>query len=248
MSSTAAIAPAHENSAPQRAFRIPVSTGIFDHYREVGDALWLLLFYIDRTTEERPAPNGKFSGSVLGGRPVRDSEAAKTFGCAVYTIRRWRRRLVLRGIIRARRTPFGAVIEVVNSQKWHAKSHEGAGEAAVREARRGACDSQSGACNTRRPLPRIEEGCARNAQYKEDKTGMDSTRHRQQSAAKAAEQPVQNSRPPWRKPVNHTSFNQRPERMAARSASANEKDLVPISEILGIIRKAKSEFEAKHGK
>jgi hypothetical protein len=248
MSSTAAIAPAHANSAPQRTFRIPVSTGIFDHYREVGDALWLLLFYIDRTTEERSAPNGKFSGTVLGGRPVRDTEAAKTFGCAVYTIRRWRRRLVSRGIIRARRTPFGAVIEVVNSQKWHVKSREGTGEAAVREARRGACDSQSGVCNTRRPLPRIEEGRERNAQFKEDNTGMDSTRHRQKSAAKAAEQPVQNTRLPWRRPVNHSSVNQRTERMAARSAVVDEKDLVPISEILGIIRKAKSEFEAKHGK
>ncbi|MGH9866067.1 MAG: hypothetical protein ACRD4H_11695, partial [Candidatus Acidiferrales bacterium] len=63
-----------ENSATRKTFRIPVSTGIFEHYPRIGEAIWLLLFYVDRTTEEISASDGRLIGRVLGGCPMRDAE------------------------------------------------------------------------------------------------------------------------------------------------------------------------------
>src|ERR1017187_3652814 len=53
-------------------FRIPVSTGIFEHWRDIREAIWLLLWYIDKTTRESEADGGGTVGSVLGGLPIRD--------------------------------------------------------------------------------------------------------------------------------------------------------------------------------
>lgn len=113
-----ASSPNPESSTAKKTFRIPVSTGIFDHCLRIGGAIWLLLFCIDRTTEEVRMPDGRYTGRVLGGRPLRDAEVAAIFGCSTRTVMRWRRRLTRGGYIRSRRTPYGSVIEVVNSQKW----------------------------------------------------------------------------------------------------------------------------------
>lgn len=248
MSSTTASLAARASATTQRTFRIPVSTGIFDHYPEIGDAIWLLLFYIDKTTEERPAPNEKFTGIVLGGRPVRDAEVAVTFNCPLKTVRRWRYRLEYHGLIRARRTPFGHVVEVVNSQKWHARGVDKHVQTRVPETGRGLPQAGSGVPQTGRPLLRNGAGCTRSGKYKEDKTGMDSTRHRQQIAAKADLRNPQNARLPSRNSGACFPINRRPERIDDENAAANENGLVPLSEILEIIRKAKADFEAKHGK
>ncbi|HEV2488622.1 MAG TPA: hypothetical protein VGT03_02350 [Candidatus Acidoferrales bacterium] len=245
MSSTTASLAIRASTAPQRTYRIPISTGIFDHYPEIGEALWLLLFYIDKTTEERPAPNGKFTGIVLGGRPVRDAEVAEAFNCPLKAVRRWRSRLEYHGLIRARRTPFGHVVEVVNSQKWHVRGGDKPVQTRVPETGRGLPRTGSGVPQTGRPLLRNEAGCARSGKYKEDKTGIDSIRHRQQIAAKAA---VQNAKQPSRNSAACSPINRRPERIGDVNTAANENGLVPISEILAIIRKARAEFEAKHGK
>lgn len=241
MSSVKAPPAAHTASAPQRTFRIPVSTGIFDHHPEIGDAIWLLLYYIDKTTAEVPGANGKFTGIVLGGRPVRDREAAERFSCAVKAVRRWRLRLEYHGQIRARRTPFGFVVEVVNSQKWHARGFDKNVQTRVPAA-------GTGIPQTGRPLPRNEVGCSPSGKYKEDKTRMDSTRHGQHGAARAAGPTAQYNRMPSRNSGPGLPTNPSAQRSNGRSADANENGLVPINEILEIIRKAKADFEAKHGK
>jgi hypothetical protein len=100
----------------RETFRIPISTGIFDHCPEIGEAVWLFMFYIDRTTKE-VARDGESIGFVYGGRPCDDADAASTLCRSISTIRRWRRRLTIGGYIRIKRTPVGYVITVCNSKK-----------------------------------------------------------------------------------------------------------------------------------
>jgi len=97
----------------QRTFRIPVSTGIFEHYKTIGEAIWLLLFLVDRTTKE---VHGE--GVVSGGAPISDADAARAFDCEVKTIRRWRKKLTDGGYIEAIRTPYGFRFKVRKSKKW----------------------------------------------------------------------------------------------------------------------------------
>ena len=122
-----------EDSASRKTFRIPVSTGIFEHYPKIGEAIWLLLFCVVRTTEEIPAPNGRCIGRVLGGCPMRDARVAAAFKCSTRTVNRWRRHLTEHGYIRSLRTSYGCVIEVMNSQKWPTKGDDKSGVSNVPE-------------------------------------------------------------------------------------------------------------------
>lgn len=106
-----------EQLAEQKAFHFPVSNEIFAEYRRLGDALWLYLFYIDRTTEEY-ADNGTTIGRVLGGVPRADADAASALGVTDKTIRKWRARLEGEGFIRSKQTGHGSIVEVLNSKKW----------------------------------------------------------------------------------------------------------------------------------
>lgn len=108
---------ATEQPAVQQHFQFPVSNEIFGEYRRLGDALWLYLFYIDRTTKEY-YEDGTTIGRVFGGVPRPDSDAASALGVCHKTINRWRARLELEGFIRAAQTGRGSIIEVVNSKKW----------------------------------------------------------------------------------------------------------------------------------
>jgi len=104
-----------------RTFRVPVSTGLFRHWRQLGEAALLLIFYIDRTTRESIGPDGARMGAVYGGKPCPDAHVASAFGCAARTVRRWRNRLAKFGYILQRRTPVGQVISVMRSKKWPGK-------------------------------------------------------------------------------------------------------------------------------
>jgi hypothetical protein len=103
-----------KDRANEKTYRIPVSTGIFEHCPDMLDSVWLFLWYIDRTTKE----NGG-EGRVLGGVPIIDSEPAHTLRVPVKKIRRWRAQLVRQGYIRALRTPYGHVVTLLKSKKWN---------------------------------------------------------------------------------------------------------------------------------
>ena len=111
-------------SAKQATFKIPISTGIFEHYAKLKDAIWLFLWYVDKTTKEVDDGKGNRLGSVLGGSPRRDADVASSFGSNKRTICRWRNRLAEIGFIRQRITPFGAVVQVVKSKKWVSESRD----------------------------------------------------------------------------------------------------------------------------
>lgn len=102
----------------KKTFRIPVSNGIFEHYRRMGNAIWLFLWFIDKTTKETIDERGRRLGQVLGGVPISDSDPAESLGCSAHVIRKYRRALVAEKYIEQKRTPFGHIIAVLNSKKW----------------------------------------------------------------------------------------------------------------------------------
>ncbi|MHB8486603.1 MAG: hypothetical protein ACYDCM_12885 [Candidatus Acidiferrales bacterium] len=218
-----------ENCASRKTFRIPVSTGVFEHYPKIGEAIWLLLFYVDRTTDEIPAPDGRRVGRVLGGCPMRDAEVAAAFKCSTRTVNRWRRHLTEHGYIRSLRTPYGCVIEVVNSQKWPTKRYDKAGVSNVPEVA---------------PLkPNVSyrydtsgQRSARNAHYKEDKTETIQKQDRERNAAGAAPTPLNTS----------CSLQTYMQQHSAPRKAAKQTEFVSLKEALELVRKYRAEFNARH--
>jgi ribosomal protein L37AE/L43A len=102
----------------KRTFRVPVSTGVFEHSPVLRDALWLLLYYVDKTTQEVEGNDGLRLGKVLGGKPCRDEDAASTLRRSRRTIIRWRVKLANAGYIIQKRTPIGYQVTVCRSKKW----------------------------------------------------------------------------------------------------------------------------------
>jgi hypothetical protein len=93
---------------------IPVWNGIFDHRKRIGEAIWEFLWCLDRVTVEIDGV-----GLVLGGTPVKlEMIAGDLRGSDRETIRRHLKRLEVGKYIRTRRTPYGQVIEVLNSRKF----------------------------------------------------------------------------------------------------------------------------------
>jgi hypothetical protein len=104
-----------------KGYRIPVWNELLEHHERMRDALWLFLWAIDRTTKEYKTEAGRF-GQILGGMPLRDSDIAESVpGWTRKTVRRWRLRLVSGGYLIQKRTPYGHILEVRKSKKWHAK-------------------------------------------------------------------------------------------------------------------------------
>jgi hypothetical protein len=104
----------------EKTFNIPVSNGIFEHHGALGDAVWLLLLFVDWTTKECEVADGTRDGLVHGGKPIRDKDIAIAFhsGICTRTVRRWRQRLADHGYIIQKRTPVGHVIRVKKSKKY----------------------------------------------------------------------------------------------------------------------------------
>jgi hypothetical protein len=100
---------------------IPVWNGLLEHRKRIGDALWEFLWCLDKVTQER---NG--IGSVFGGVPVKLLRIAGDLQSGEHSVRRHLDQLEAGGYIRRRRTPYGFVIEVLNSWKfevWHSREN-----------------------------------------------------------------------------------------------------------------------------
>jgi hypothetical protein len=105
------------DQANRKAFRIPISTGIFEHTKRLGKAVYLFMYYIDRTTGEVYHNDGSTTGTVLGGSVCNDADAASTLGVSIDAIGRWRRKLVECQYIRQVRASNGYRIEVLKSKR-----------------------------------------------------------------------------------------------------------------------------------
>jgi hypothetical protein len=99
---------------------IPIWNGILEHRRRMGGAIWEFLWCIDRVTREKDGV-----GLVLGGQPITLRRILQDVpGSDCETIRLHMKTLECQRYIRRRRTPYGHVIEVLNSQKrgiWKAE-------------------------------------------------------------------------------------------------------------------------------
>lgn len=106
-------------AAPKKTFTIPVSNGLLEHCSLIGQAVWLFLWCIDKTTKEKvDEKTGDRFGIVLGGMPVRDEDIAESLFVSARTIRVWRRKLARVGYIKIKRAPYGFIIKVAKSKKW----------------------------------------------------------------------------------------------------------------------------------
>ena len=97
----------------QRSRPIPNWNGIYDHCESIGAAVWEFLWCVDALTEEREGV-----GLVHGGAPVKVGRIADDLNRDRETVRRHLCKLVHGKYIRARRTPYGFVIEVPKSKKF----------------------------------------------------------------------------------------------------------------------------------
>ena len=102
----------------KQTYRIPISNGILEHCRTIGEAVWLFLWCVDKTTKEITDESGNRIGKVLGGKPICDIEPARVLGVSEWTVGRWRRKLDEHGYIKATRTSNGHTILVAKSKKW----------------------------------------------------------------------------------------------------------------------------------
>jgi hypothetical protein len=94
---------------------IPVWNGILDHRDRIGGAVWEFLWCLDKVSVEK---NGV--GIVLRGKPVKVEEiVAGISGSDCETVRLHMIALEEQKYIRRRRTPYGHVIEVLNSKKFN---------------------------------------------------------------------------------------------------------------------------------
>jgi len=98
-----------------KSYPFPVWSGLLSrkHRGQMGTAIWMFLWLLDRVTKERDG-----WGIVLGGKPIKDKEIAQFFGLHVNSVRSERTILLDGGYIEARRTPYGISYRVRNSRKF----------------------------------------------------------------------------------------------------------------------------------
>lgn len=91
---------------------LPVWNGILEHLPQMGMAIWLYLWCLDKITYEQDGV-----GHVLGGAPIKVGKIAEELGRSPRAVRRDFKLLRSR-YLKLRWTPYGYVIEVLNSQKF----------------------------------------------------------------------------------------------------------------------------------
>ncbi len=108
----------------RQSYPFPVWNGLLEHRKRIGPALWEFLWCLDRITQDR----GEV-GIVNGGAPVKAERIARNLKVSTRTIKQNLRRLTTEGYLKLRRTPYGNVIQVMNSSKFgiwapHKRSEE----------------------------------------------------------------------------------------------------------------------------
>ena len=99
---------------------LPVWNGILEpkHRRKIGNALWLLLYLIDKiTVEELDGPDLR-SGYCLGKTPIDLKRVARAMGVHPNTVYKDAATLDEYGYITRKLTPRGYIIGVTNSRKF----------------------------------------------------------------------------------------------------------------------------------
>ena len=108
----------------KQSYPFPVWNGLLEHRKRIGPSVWEFLWCLDRITQDR----GEV-GIVNGGAPVKAERIARNLKVSTRTIKQNLRRLTTEGYLKLRRTPYGNVIQVMNSSKFgiwapHKRSEE----------------------------------------------------------------------------------------------------------------------------
>lgn len=103
----------------------PVSSGLFSqkHMDGIGQAIWLFLWLIDKTTSEEVA-QGERWGVVLYGKPVTARQIAANLFVNERSARRYLTQLEAGGYIRLVKKSCGYVIQVRKSMKWQIRQNQ----------------------------------------------------------------------------------------------------------------------------
>lgn len=103
---------------PEGSYPFPIYSGILepDHYKNIGNAIWLFLWCISSTTKEIEEEETVW-GVVLGGKPMKLSEIAGYFEVNDKTVSRWLDALEQHQYINVTRAPRGLILKVRNSKK-----------------------------------------------------------------------------------------------------------------------------------
>ena len=108
----------------KQSYPFPVWNGLLEHRKRLKSAIWEFLWCLDATTNEKDGV-----GLVHGGAPVKAERIARNLEVSTRTIKQNLRRLTTEGYLKLRRTPYGNVIQVMNSSKFgiwapHKRSEE----------------------------------------------------------------------------------------------------------------------------
>ena len=108
----------------RQSYPFPVWNGLLEHRKRIGPSVWEFLWCLDRITQDRDDV-----GIVNGGAPVKAERIARNLKVSTRTIKQNLRRLTTEGYLKLRRTPYGNVIQVMNSLKFgiwapHKRSEE----------------------------------------------------------------------------------------------------------------------------
>ncbi|MFB7302584.1 hypothetical protein [Heyndrickxia sporothermodurans] len=87
-----------------------------EHYKKIGNAIWLFLWCISSTTTEKEK-DGIVWGIVKGNKPHKLPELATIFGVNEKTVRRWVSDLEDNDYIKVTRAPYGLIFTVKNSKR-----------------------------------------------------------------------------------------------------------------------------------
>lgn len=103
---------------PEGSYPFPIYSGILEpeHYKRIGNAIWLFLWCISSTTKEIEEEETVW-GVVLGGKPMKLSEIAGYFEVNDKTVSRWLDALEQHQYINVTRAPRGLILKVRNSKK-----------------------------------------------------------------------------------------------------------------------------------
>lgn len=105
-----------------KGFGIYVKNDLLDpkHYRQMGDAIWLFLWLLDKMTI---IDGEKGEGLVLGGKPVKFEDIGNEIGVSRSTYIRWIDALTEANYIATKRTPYGLIFTVHKAEKIFGNSN-----------------------------------------------------------------------------------------------------------------------------
>jgi hypothetical protein len=144
------------------------------HVECIGSAIWLFLWAIDRTTEERPSKDGEgYEGWVYGGMPVTLKRIADEIHSSRRSVSRNLERLMQGGYLRLTLAPHGYVIRVQNSCKWPGKQsgkpkvahHDVTTDARAKVAHEVSQKWPSGEPEMAPPMPKVAHVIRQNNSY-----------------------------------------------------------------------------------